>query len=123
MQKLIDHCPLFIAIIFAGLSQIIVRWQMGKVGQLPELIWDKIVFIFHFLLIPWVWLALLCTFISGAAWLMTLTKFELSYAYPWTAILYVYLLLAGLFLFGDTVTFNKIIGTIVIVIGVCIIAK
>jgi drug/metabolite transporter (DMT)-like permease len=123
MQKLIDHSYLIVAIIFAGMSQIIVRWQMSKVGRLPELLWDKIVFLLHFLLIPWVWVALGCTFISGMCWLMTLAKFELSYAYPFTAILYIYLLLAGVFIFGDSITFNKILGTSIIVIGVYFIAK
>jgi multidrug transporter EmrE-like cation transporter len=123
MYKLIDHIYLFVAIFFAGLSQILVRWQMGNAGQLPELFWDKLFFVFHFLLRPWVWVALFATFISCICWLITLTKFELSYAYPWTSIIYVYLLLAGLFIFGDSITFNKILGTVIIIFGVYIIAK
>ncbi|MDR2340601.1 MAG: hypothetical protein LBF40_10815 [Deltaproteobacteria bacterium] len=50
-------------------------------------------------------------------------KFELSYAYPWTSILYLYMLLAGYFLFGDIITTKKVIGSLVIVVGVVLIAR
>jgi drug/metabolite transporter (DMT)-like permease len=123
MYKLIDHMYLFVALFLAGFSQIIVRWQMSKVGQIPEDFSDKILFVFHFLLRPWVWLAIVATFCSGFCWLITLTKFELSYAYPLTSVLYIYLLLAGIFIFGDIITFNKIFGTFIIILGVYFIAK
>jgi multidrug transporter EmrE-like cation transporter len=123
MHKLINHWSLIIAIIFAGLTQIILRWQMGKFGSLPELLWDKVLFFCRFFLTPWVWVAIFCTGISAISWIITISKFELSYAYPWTAILYIYLLLAGIFLFNDSISFNKVLGTIIIMVGVIFIAK
>jgi multidrug transporter EmrE-like cation transporter len=123
MQKLIDHSYLIVTILLAGVSQIIVRWQMGQMGPIPAPFSGKLLFVFHFLLRPWVYVSIAATFCSGVCWLITLSKFELSYAYPWTSLLYVYLLVAGLVFFGDTLTFNKVFGTAIIILGVYFIAK
>jgi multidrug transporter EmrE-like cation transporter len=101
----------------------IVRWQIKKIGPLPDALWDKIIIIIPFLFRPWVMLALLCTFFSAICWLITLTKFELSYAYPWTGLLYIYLLLGGVFIFGDSASFSKIIGTLIIIVGIYFITR
>jgi drug/metabolite transporter (DMT)-like permease len=123
MHKLVEHSYLLASLFFAGLSQIIVRWQMSTVGQIPGPFWDKLSFVFRFFTKPWVCVAILSTFCSAVCWMLTLTRFELSYAYPWTSLLYIYLLIAGLTIFGDAVTFNKILGTVIIIVGVYFIAK
>ncbi|MDR1085048.1 MAG: hypothetical protein LBP22_09380 [Deltaproteobacteria bacterium] len=123
MQKLLEHSYLLFALFAAGLSQIIIRWQISQIGDMPPQLWEKILTVLRFLFRPWVLAALFSTFCSGLCWIITLTKFELSYAYPWTSLLYVYLLLAGLAVFGDSLTFNKVFGTFVIMLGVYFIAK
>jgi drug/metabolite transporter (DMT)-like permease len=123
MAKFIEHLYLICAILLAGGSQILVRWQIKKIGPLPESFWEKLLVIIPFMFKPWVLLAIVFTFFSAICWLVTLTKFELSYAYPWTSFLYIYLLLCGIFIFGDTVSFNKILGTLIIMVGIYFITK
>ncbi|MDR2386832.1 MAG: hypothetical protein LBE80_04505 [Deltaproteobacteria bacterium] len=122
MKNINTHFYLFSAIFLAGLSQIIIRWQMTRVGLLPTILSQKIYFFLGLLLNPWIVVAIISTLISALCWLVTLTKFELSYAYPFTSVLYLYMLLAGYFLFGDLLTVKKIMGTLVIVFGVYLVA-
>ncbi|MDR1040206.1 MAG: hypothetical protein LBR80_08595 [Deltaproteobacteria bacterium] len=121
MPKPADHAYLLIAIALNGLSQIIMRWQMGG-ESLPEGLLAKIPAAARYLLKPWVLVAVAVSASSAVAWMVTLTKFELSYAYPFTAALYVYMLVAGFLLFGEALTTMRIIGTAVIVLGVVLVA-
>jgi drug/metabolite transporter (DMT)-like permease len=123
MKPVGSHLYLFASLFFAGLSQIIIRWQMSKVGEFPPIWTKKIAFAFALLLKPWIVAAVAVTAVSGLCWMVTLTKFEISYAYPWTSLLYLYMLVAGYFLFGDLMSSRKIFGTAVIIIGVYLISK
>jgi drug/metabolite transporter (DMT)-like permease len=121
MTKPIDYSFLAITLLLNCLSQIIMRWQMaGEV--LPEGILPKIPAALKLLFKPWVLVALFCTFVSGISWMITLTKFELSYAYPFTAALYALMLTAGWFFFGETVTPTRILGTTIIIFGVVLVS-
>jgi multidrug transporter EmrE-like cation transporter len=121
MPKTSDHAFLFMAIALNGLSQMIMRWQMGG-ETLPESLLAKIPAAMKLLLRPWVLVAVGVSFTSAVSWMIALTKFELSYAYPFTAALYVYMLGAGFLLFGEALTPMRIIGTAVIVLGVVMVA-
>jgi drug/metabolite transporter (DMT)-like permease len=123
MKSLNTHIILFIGIILAGLSQIIVRWQMSKVSDFPEPIFQRLLFFITLLFKPWILVAAVVTVFSAICWMITLMKFELSYAYPWTSLLYLYMLVAGYFLFGDVITAKKILGSLVIVLGVVLVAR
>ena len=52
-----------------------------------------------------------------------LDRFELSYLYPWSGLVYVFAFIAGVLIFGEQVRYSRIIGTVVILIGIIIIAK
>jgi drug/metabolite transporter (DMT)-like permease len=55
-------------------------------------------------------------------WLAALTKFELSYAYPIMASVYIFILLLSWLLLGEHISAVRIIGTLVIAVGIAIVA-
>ena len=61
--------------------------------------------------------------ISLLIWLYLLSKCELSYLYPFGSISYVLAAIAGWYFFGESVTILRLLGIIIIFIGVCCIAK
>jgi multidrug transporter EmrE-like cation transporter len=52
-----------------------------------------------------------------------LNHFDLTYFYPWTAITYVFAFLAGTIIFKEHASPQKILGTVIIIIGVIVISK
>ncbi|MNL86178.1 4-amino-4-deoxy-L-arabinose-phosphoundecaprenol flippase subunit ArnF [compost metagenome] len=52
-----------------------------------------------------------------------LTQAELSYAYPMVSLGYVNVVLLSCFLLQETFTWNKLIGTAIIIIGILVINK
>ena len=59
---------------------------------------------------------------ATAVWLYVLSRFEFSYVYPMASIGYVIALIMGRLIFHEVIHANRIIGVVVIIIGIIIIA-
>lgn len=66
---------------------------------------------------------MVATFLGGVAWMLTLTKFEVSYAYPWMSLNFVLMPVLGLIIFRESFHPLKAIGTALIAIGVFLISR
>ena len=69
---------------------------------------------------------LLAIFLYGSGlffWLFVLTKFELSYVFPLTAIVYVSVMLFSWLTLKENVSALRIMGTLTIIIGIYLAAK
>ena len=61
-------------------------------------------------------------FLRAIVWQFVLNKYELSFAYPFTGIHYIFLFLIGYFYFNEEMTLNKFLAILLILIGTTIIA-
>jgi drug/metabolite transporter (DMT)-like permease len=100
-----------------------MRWQVSKAGQLPVELIDKVQYIASLLINPWVMSGILATFAAGVSWMLAMTKFEISYAYPFVSLTYVVVLVASVLLFHEMVTLNKVTGTVLVLLGIIVIAR
>ena len=123
MTRFINHSYIFITIFFTVYSQLIMRWQVGVAGQLPADTSGKVQFIIALLINPWVITGLIATFLGGVSWMLTMTRFEISYAFPFMSLNYILILVAGVFLFNESFTLVKLMGTLLVLVGVIVIAK
>ena len=122
MRWLQSHAYLLLYIAFTVSSQLIMRWRVGIAGANAP-IQTSSAFIVSLLLTPWVWMAFLATFLAGIAWMLALTRFELTYAFPFTGVSFVLILLAGAFLFGEHVSSARIAGTLLVVLGLIVVVR
>ncbi len=60
--------------------------------------------------------------ISSLAWLMVLSRTELSYAYPMVALAYVFVFILSWLLFKEQITWPRIVGMALICAGVVMVA-
>ncbi|MCP4414927.1 MAG: EamA family transporter, partial [Gammaproteobacteria bacterium] len=61
--------------------------------------------------------------LASVAWMGAISKFELSYAYPFMSLNFVVVVLLSFFLFQEVFNWYKIIGLVVICLGIIIISK
>ena len=120
MKLLYAHLFALASPLLAAASQLIIKWQVLLAGPLPESLAGKLQFVVLFLFRPWVILALAATFFSGIAWIIAMTRLELSYAYPYLALPFIVVPLAAAWLFHEQIQINQIIGTIIILTGIAI---
>ena len=108
-------------IFFTVFGQIILKWRIGRYGELPLGVTNKVVFLCNVLLDPFVLSGLLSAFIASFFWMAAMTKSDVSFAYPFiTAGLTLLTVFAAALFLGEALTPPKFIGIIFIILGVII---
>jgi drug/metabolite transporter (DMT)-like permease len=123
MTKLIEHSYIIMTVFFTVYSQIIMRWQVAVAGPLPGDLYGKVGYILNIMLSPWVLSGVVATFLAGVSWMLAMTKFEISYAFPFVSLNYIFVLAAGFFLFNEPINLTKLVGGGLVVLGLIVIAK
>jgi multidrug transporter EmrE-like cation transporter len=107
-------------VIFTVYGQLITKWQVTRFGDLPVGMVDKVAFIMRLVLNPWIISSLTAAFLAFVCWTMALSKFALSYAYPFTSLSFVLVSgLSAVFL-SERITICKALGLILIMLGITI---
>ncbi len=114
---------IFGTIFFTVYGQIVLKWRINDVGSLPDGLTEKILFLIQLLFDPWIFSGFASAFIASFFWMATMTKFEISYAYPFMSSAFVLVFLLSVFLFQEQITIHKIIGLILIVAGIVITSR
>ncbi len=114
---------IFATIFFTVYGQIVLKWRINGVGSLPEGLTDKIVFLFKLLFDPWIFSGFFAAFIASFFWMATMTKFDISYAYPFMSGAFVLVFLLSVFLFQEPISWQKIVGLLLIISGIIITSR
>jgi multidrug transporter EmrE-like cation transporter len=118
------HIYIFLALGFAVSSQLIIKWKMSGFSYNDFDSWqDRYSFAFSMLINPYIILALAFSVLAGVTWMIAMTKFELSYAYPFTIFSLIFVTLFSIIFFEEQVNAHKIIGIILIGIGIFTISR
>lgn len=121
--KILAHLYLTMTIALSVYSQIIMKWRIsGRFAGLtiPEGVWPKVMTLFTVLFDPFIFSGLVATFVSGLCWMATMSKLEIGYAYPFTSLGFVLVVLLSHFLFGESLDAWRICGVLLIVAGITV---
>jgi drug/metabolite transporter (DMT)-like permease len=80
----------------------------------------KLDFILRMLVNPWVISCLVGAFLAFLCWMVAVTRFNLSFVYPFTSLGFAAVMLLSALLFGETLTWLKVLGVAVIMVGIAI---
>jgi drug/metabolite transporter (DMT)-like permease len=101
-------------------AQMIIKWQVGKVGHFPSGTSARLDYLRLVLLNPWVISAFLGGLLASFSWIAALSRLELSRAYPFTAASFVLILVLSAIFFNEAITPVKIAGALLIVLGLIV---
>ncbi|MNW44169.1 putative 4-amino-4-deoxy-L-arabinose-phosphoundecaprenol flippase subunit ArnF [compost metagenome] len=107
-------------ILFTVYGQLAMKWRVSKYGSLPEPMDEKMFFLFRLVFDPVIFSSLLSAFIASLFWMAAMTKFNISYAYPFMTLSYVLVFIFSVLLFKEPVTANKVVGLAIVVLGIII---
>jgi uncharacterized membrane protein len=111
---------LFIAgcLVFTVYGQMVLKWRMDQLGALPEGgTWVVLKHLVRLVFDPVIFSSFVAAFAASLAWMAAMTKFELSYAYPFTALNFVAVLLLSVAFLGEALNWQKALGIGLIVVG------
>jgi drug/metabolite transporter (DMT)-like permease len=76
-----------------------------------------------FIINPYIILAIICFGLQGLFWQLALKKHNLSYAYYFTSLRYVFTLGFGYFVFSENVNFVHLFGLFIIILGIIVFVR
>ena len=111
---------IIIGIIFAAFGQVSWKLGMNQAGQLAAL---NLATLSTVLLNPYVLLGFVMYALSTIFWLIALSKKELSFVYPFISLTYIIVLVLSSLVLKESMGVSKLVGTLIIIIGLIIIAR
>lgn len=115
------HLYLLGTVVCTVYGQLILKWRIVQYGQMPEPATEKILFLLNALLDPYILSGLFSAFIASMFWMAAMTKYDVSYAYPFiTAGLTILTVFMAIMVLGESITLYKVSGLILIVSGVLV---
>ncbi len=101
-------------------GQLAFKWRIDESGDFPAVTRERVDYAVRFLIDPWVISVFAAALVASGTWAAALSRFELSFAYPFMALSFVLVLLLSAILFSEGVTAPKVIGVALIVAGIVI---
>lgn len=120
INKLVAHIYIAGTIVFTLYGQLIIKWKMSQVGNLPDHFIEKTTFLFMQFLNPWIISGFISAFIASLCWMAAMTKFELSYAYPYMGLSFILIMISSALLFHEPISVYKLAGLILVVSGIVV---
>ena len=121
--RLVAHLYLAATVATSVYSQMVMKWRIsGRFAglKMPEGVWPKVVMLFTVLFDPFVFSGLVATFVSGLCWMATMSKLEISYAYPFTSLGFALVVVLSWLLFGEAMNAWKVAGVVLIMAGIAV---
>lgn len=113
---------IFITVIFTVYGQLILKWRLNQL-ELPDSFLKKIFYLLRLLLDPFIFSSFFSAFLASLAWMAALKYFQLSKAYPFMSLSYICVLFLSVWLFRENLNVAKVIGSVMIVLGILIVSK
>jgi len=114
------YALLFATIGLTVYGQLIFKWRMQQVGELPPSALAKTKALLWLLLDPAIFSGLFAAFAASLCWMVVLTRLPLSEAYPLTALTFVLVVMCSWLAFNEQVGPWQWVGLSLIVGGLIV---
>ncbi|HEX6006218.1 MAG TPA: hypothetical protein VFZ14_19665 [Burkholderiales bacterium] len=120
MKTISGYLYIAMTVLLTVYGQFVIKWRVDLAGAAPDAPGAKALFVLGLIFTPWVISGLAAAFLASVFWVAALTRFPLSYAYPFVAFTFVLVVGGGGLLFGEPIRLPTIIGLALIVTGITV---
>ena len=113
----------FISVAAMSAAQLLVKKGVLSAGPYPQNFSELIPFFLRAGTNAYVIGAVVLTIVTALAWILAITRAQLSFLYPFMALSYVLVALFSLIIFKEDVTAIRWVGIIVICLGVFLVSR
>lgn len=115
-----SYAYVFLTVFLTVYGQIVIKWQVIGAGTFPATAPDQLAFLLKLLLNPWILSALAAALAAAVSWMAAMTRLDLSHAYPFMSLAFIFVLVFSALLFHEPVTWQKITGLVLISAGIIV---
>jgi drug/metabolite transporter (DMT)-like permease len=109
------------AVVLIAYANVVLKLRVTVLGGEGSA--SFLVYIVSLLLDPWVWSALIAAVVTGVLYVITLRQLELSVLEPLFALVFILVPLAAVFILGEQLPPLRIVGLVLIFVGVILVGK
>ncbi len=114
---------ILISVLTSVVGQLLLKVGMNKIGSITLSASQFLSITWKMATNPYVFIGLIIYLAGTIFWLAALSRVDLSYAYPFASLSYVVMLVASWMMFDEKITLSRLLGTVVIGIGVLLIYR
>ncbi|ACB50896.1 hypothetical protein cce_1546 [Crocosphaera subtropica ATCC 51142] len=114
-----EFCLLLVSVLTSAMGQLFLKMGATKLGKVDAS--NAVSHILNIILTPELILGLSCYGLGAIAYILLLTRVNLSVAGPSASIIYVFSVLIGYFVFKETIPIHRAFGLGFIVCGVVLV--
>lgn len=114
---------IIITILFTVYGQLILKWRLNTVEDLPLVFWPKVLFLIRLIFDPYIFSSFFSAFLASLAWMAALKYLDLSRAYPFMSVSYIVVLFLSAWLLRENLSLGKVLGSLMIVAGIIVVSK
>ncbi len=115
-----DYIFIGATVLLTVYGQLALKWRMDRELSLPAEFGPALQRLLLLLLDPIVASSFIAAFVASLTWMAAMTRFQLSYAYPFTSLSFVLVLMISTTALGETFSWGKALGVALIVAGVVV---
>lgn len=109
---------------FTIYGQVILKWRMtGLKTEFPQEFMPKLIAFIRILFDPFIFSGFASAFIASFFWMAAVSKLELTKAYPFMSLAPALVFLIGILFLGESFSWGKVVGLVLIVFGTIITVK
>lgn len=116
-------CLILVSVSMSSVAQMLLKMGMARRNAADVDTVGVVAQILGGLLNPFVMSGLALYGLGAVLWLAVLARLDVSVAYPFVGLGFVMTMLIGYFVFGDFITPQRVVGTLLIVWGVILVAR
>lgn len=116
LQKFL--CFVMTPILMASVGELLLKWSLNSIEVTLDLS-GILTMVFN----PMVILSLTLIISGGVVWLITMSKYELSFIYPFLSLNYVLILLGSRLFLGETISTQRVVAIGLIILGLFFISR
>ena len=122
MNKLLSFLPIFFVILCTVTSQLILKWRVDNLIKKSTDPSSQLQIILKNIFDPYIVFCFSLAFVAAISWIYTLTRFNLSSAYPFMALNFLLVIFLSSSFLGETLSTRNILAALLIIIGVALLA-
>ena len=111
---------IIMTLLFTVYGQLVIKWRVLNYGNMPTSLTEILVFIGKLLFDPFILSGCVAAFMASLCWMAAMTKFDLSFAYPFISLSFVLVMIFSGLLFHEPITSYKIMGMLLIISGIIV---
>lgn len=114
---------ILLGVLLNAIAQLLLKSGMSQIGHFQFSTANVVPIAAKVMVNPPIIAGLTAYVVSVVVWLLVLSRVQVSYAYPMLSIGYIVNAVAAYYLFGEDLSFVRIAGIVVIIMGVYLISR